>query len=152
MKRPNGNAARGSTLLEVAIALGIMALCGLGLINTQLGLARHAQLAAARERAAFAADALAESACLSVLSGTSGTSAATGAAAAERWKTLASGIVPEGKLTAAGVGGDVSVASLTWRATSFMSMASAPAVSHSASCAEASVPAGRDCLAVAFLR
>lgn len=146
MKRPNYPAARGSTLLEVAIALGIMAICGLGLINTQLGVARHAQLAAARERAAFAADALAESARLL---------GATGAAAAERWKALASSIVPEGKLAANGVSGtssDASVASITWRATPFMSMASAPAVSRSASCADPAVAAGRDCLAVAFLR
>lgn len=143
MKRAHIAIARGSTLLEVAIALGIMAMCGLGLINTQLGLSRHAQLAAARERAAFAADAWAEAVRVS---------GATGAAASERWKTLAVGIVPEGQLASQGATGDAAIASVTWTASPFSSVANASALPRAASCIDTNVPAGRDCIAVAFLR
>ena len=66
---------RGSTLLEVAVALGIMATCALGLMSTHLGMARHAQVAQARERAAFAASAFAEA--LRAAGGAGPTTAAT---------------------------------------------------------------------------
>ncbi|WP_322107178.1 hypothetical protein [Paraburkholderia sp. J41] len=161
MKRASRAKACGSTLLEVAIALGIMAMCGLGLINTQLGLARQAQLAAARERAAFVADAWAEASRMA---------GAAGSAAGERWKALAASIVPEGQLAANGASGDASVASVNWTATPFSASSNASANTgtnanananansngnaspRAASCASAAVAAGRDCIAVAFLR
>lgn len=133
---------RGSTLLEVAIALGVMAMCGLGLMSTQLGLARHAQLAAARERAAFAADAIAEAARVP---------GATGATT-DRWKVLTASVVPEGRLTTSSAGGDASIASVSWAAAPFGAASGLAAASRVAPCIDASAPAGRACVALAFLR
>jgi Tfp pilus assembly protein PilV len=142
MSGANGWRGRGSTLLEVAIALGILAMCGLGLMSTQLGLARHAQLAASRERAAFAAEALAEAARLP---GTAGT-------VAQRWKALTAAIVPEGRLDASSAGGDASLATATWLATPFVTASASAAILRQTSCRDATVPDGRDCVSVAFLR
>ncbi|MEX3945190.1 hypothetical protein AB4Y44_37865 [Paraburkholderia sp. BR10937] len=142
MSRVSERGARGSTLLEVAIALGVMAMCGLGLMSTQLGLIRHAQLAAARERAAFAADAMAEVAHV----------AGATPAAADRWKALAASVVPEGRLTLSSAGGDASIASVSWAATPLGAGSGSTAVSRVAPCLDATSPAGRACVALAFLR
>ncbi|CAG9256557.1 type IV pilus modification PilV family protein [Paraburkholderia unamae] len=133
---------RGSTLLEVAIALGIMAMSGLGLMSTQLGLARHAQLAAARERAVFAAAALAEAARATAVTG----------AATDRWKALSTSIVPEGRLATSSSAGEVSIASATWLATQFTAASGAAEAARAQPCLDVAVPAGRDCVALAFLR
>lgn len=148
MSRTNARGEGGSTLLEVAIAVGIMAMSGLGLMSTQIGLARHAQLAAARERAVFAAAALAEDARAAVSPGATG---ATGAAT-DRWKALTEAIVPEGRLTTASGGGDASIATVTWQATRFAAASGVVVPSRVAPCLDATVPAGRDCVALAFLR
>ncbi|MCP3711709.1 hypothetical protein M3I54_32970 [Paraburkholderia sp. CNPSo 3274] len=142
MSRVSERGLRGSTLLEVAIALGVMAMCGLGLLSTQLGLARHAQLAAARERAAFAADAIAEAARV------------TGAtfATSDRWKALTASVVPEGRLTTSSAGGDASIASVSWAATPLRAASGSTAVSQVAPCIDATGSAGRACVALAFLR
>ncbi|WP_342954161.1 hypothetical protein [Paraburkholderia sp. JHI869] len=142
MSRVGEQGVRGSTLLEVAIALGVMAMCGLGLMSTQLGLARHAQLAAARERASFAADAIAEAARVA-----GSTSATT-----DRWKALTASVVPEGRLTTSSEGGDASIASVSWAATPFGAASGAAADLRVAPCIDAAVPAGRACVALAFLR
>ncbi|MCX5542372.1 hypothetical protein M3A49_23215 [Paraburkholderia sp. CNPSo 3076] len=133
---------RGSTLLEVAIALGVMAMCGLGLMSTQLGLVRYAQLAAALERAAFAADAMAEAA----------RAVGVTPAATNRWQALTASIVPEGRLTTSSVGGDASVASVSWAATPLGAASGSTTVSRVAPCLDATAPAGRACVALAFLR
>ncbi|HKT91918.1 MAG TPA: hypothetical protein VJS18_07055 [Paraburkholderia sp.] len=142
MSRASERGVCGSTLLEVAIALGVMAMCGLGLMSTQLGLARHAQLAAARERAAFAADAIAEAARVP------GTTGAT----TDRWKALTASVVPEGQLTTSSAGGDASIASVSWAAAPFGAASGLAAASRVAPCIDASAPAGRACVALAFLR
>ena len=145
MSRVSTRSVRGSTLLEVAIALGIMAMCGLGLIGTQLGLARHAQLAATQERAVFVADALAEGARMA-----GGPGAST--AATDKWKALTAAIVPEGRAEMAGAGGDASIATITWAAAQFATASGSAAVSRRGPCIDATVPAGRACVALAFLR
>ena len=137
--------ARGSTLLEVAIALGIMATCGLGLMSTHLGLARHAQLAAARERAVFAGSAFAEA--QRSKGGAGATSAAT-----DKWKVLSAAIVPDGRLSTSSGGGDASIATVSWAAVPFVAGSGSAAPSRVARCIDATVPAGRDCVALAFLR
>ncbi|MCP3724765.1 hypothetical protein M3I53_16815 [Paraburkholderia sp. CNPSo 3272] len=133
---------RGSTLLEVAIALGVMAMCGLGLMSTQLGLVRHAQLAAERERAAFAADAMAEAARVAIAT----------PAVGDRWKALTASIVPEGRLTTSSVGGNASVASVSWATSPLGAASGSTAVSRVAPCLDATAPAGRACVALAYLR
>ncbi|HTR09373.1 MAG TPA: hypothetical protein VMJ11_22500 [Paraburkholderia sp.] len=145
MSRAAGRGVGGSTLLEVAIAVGIMAMCGLGLMSTQLGLSRQAQQAAARERAVFAADALAEAARAA------GAGGATGIAT-DRWKALTATIVPEGQLSTSSAGGDASIATVSWLATPFGTVSGTAATSRIAACIDAAVPAGRDCASLAFLR
>jgi Tfp pilus assembly protein PilV len=142
VSRVSERGARGSTLLEVAIALGIMAMCGLGLMSTQLALVRHAQLAAARERAAFAADAMAEAARVA------GATPAT----TDRWNLLAASVVPEGRLTTSSAGGDASIGSVSWAAIPLGAASASTAVSRIVPCLDATAPAGRACVALSFLR
>ncbi|TDR04547.1 type IV pilus modification PilV family protein [Paraburkholderia silvatlantica] len=142
MSRASERSACGSTLLEVAIALGVMAVCGLGLMSTQLGLVRHAQLAAARERAVFAADAMAEAA----------RAAGATPVAIDRWKALTASVVPDGRLTTSSAGGDASIASVSWAATPLGAASGSTAVSRVAPCLDVAAAAGRACVALAFLR
>ncbi|WP_343672389.1 hypothetical protein [Paraburkholderia heleia] len=142
MSGASERSARGSTLLEVAIALGVMAVCGLGLMSTQLGLLRHAQLAAARERAAFAADAMAEAA----------RAAGATPVMTDRWRALTASVVPDGRLPTSSAGGDASIASVSWAATPLGAGSGSTAVARVAPCRDAAATAGRACIALAFLR
>lgn len=114
-----------------------MAICTLGLMSTQLALARHAQAVAARERAAFAADAVAETATWS-------------GAGLDVWKTRAASIVPDGLAGVANQGTDVSIATVTWAFTDY-AIASGVVVSRS-TCIGVPADSGRDCVALAFVR
>jgi len=136
---------RGSTLLEVAVALGIMATCALGLMSTHLGTARHAQVAQVRERAAFAASAFAEA--LRAAGGAGPTTAAT-----DKGKALTAAILPDGQSSTSSAGGDASIATVSWAAARFVAAPGSAVPSRAASCIEATVPEGRDCVALAFLR
>ncbi|WP_321818623.1 MULTISPECIES: hypothetical protein [unclassified Paraburkholderia] len=91
--------AAGSALLEVVLAMALMAMCGLGLLSAQLGIARHALASATRARAAFAVDAMAEA------------SLEIGPAARDQWRTRAAAIVPDGLLSESG-----SQITLSWSA------------------------------------
>jgi Tfp pilus assembly protein PilV len=129
--------AFGATLLEVALAISVMAICTLGLMSTQLALARHAQAVAARERAAFAADAIAEAATWS-------------AADVDVWKARVASIVPDGLVGVSNQGSDVSIATVTWALTDY-AIASGVVVSRS-TCIGVPAASGRDCVALAFAR
>lgn len=124
-------------MLEVALAMSVMAICTLGLMSTQLALARHAQTAAARERAAFAADAIAEAATLS-------------GADLDVWKARVGAIVPDGHASVSHQGADASVVTVTWAFTGY-AIASGAVVSPS-TCNGAPPASGRDCIALAFAR
>jgi Tfp pilus assembly protein PilV len=124
-------------LLAVALAMSVMAICTLGLMSTQLALARHAQAVAARERAAFAADAIAEAATES-------------SADLDVWKARVATIVPDGLAGISNEGGDASIATVTWAFTGY-AIASGAVVSPS-SCNGAPPASGRDCVALAFAR
>lgn len=137
MTPPGRVRACGSTLLEVALAMSVMAVCTLGLMGTQAALARHAQTAAARERAAFAADAIVEAAAVS-------------GAALGVWKARVAAIVPDGHASISNQGGDASIASVTWAFTGY-AIASGTVVAPLA-CDGAPPASGRDCVALAFAR
>lgn len=130
--------ARGSTLLEVALATALMAICVLGLLGEHLALARHAQAARARERAAFAADAIAETAIFPT----------TGAA--EQWKGRAAAIVPQATVALADTGGGITVATITWAAA--VDGAVRKDVTPTVACNGTAVAPGRECTALAFVR
>lgn len=129
---------RGATLLEVALAMALMAICVLGLLGTHLALARHAQTARARERAAFAVDAIAET----TISSTTG--------AAEQWKAKVAAVVPKAVVALASAGGDVTVATVTWAAAQDEPARTDTALP--ATCNGTAVARGRECIALAFVR
>jgi Tfp pilus assembly protein PilV len=124
-------------LLEVALAMAVMAICALGLMSTQLAIARHAQSAAARERAAFAADALAEA------------SAWSSAAAIDAWKTRVAAIVPEGAAAITSAGADTSIATVTW---ALSRPPSSRDTAGASGCQGVTTSPERDCVALAFAR
>ncbi|WP_233864246.1 hypothetical protein [Paraburkholderia adhaesiva] len=117
--------------------MSIMAICTLGLMSTQLALGRNAQAVAARERAAFAADAIAEAASLS------------GAGLAV-WKARVVTIVPDGLAGVSNLESGVSNATVTWAFSGF-AIASGVVVPPS-TCNGAPLASGRDCFALAFAR
>ncbi|WP_322072096.1 hypothetical protein [Paraburkholderia bannensis] len=92
-------AQAGLALLEVALAMALMATCGLGVLSAQLGLARHASASATRARAAFAVDAMVEA------------TLDRSAAARDQWRARAVALVPHGQVSVSG-----SLFVLTWTA------------------------------------
>jgi Tfp pilus assembly protein PilV len=128
----------GATLLEVALAMALMAICVLGQLSTQISLARHARAASERERAAFAADAIAEA--------SRGSSAST----VDRWKASVSSTVPQGSVVLADAGGDEAVVTLTWATTAQYN--ETPEAVSPDGCNGAPVAKGRACLALAFAK
>lgn len=132
---------RGAALLEVALAMALMSMCGLGLLSAQLGLARHEVASAVRVRAAFAADAIAEAAL------------EAGTAPRDQWKARAAVVVPEGRATVSGTAGAASLVVLTWAA---LRDEAAPRALPSADGCEdaqsggAELAQGRACVALAF--
>ncbi|MCG5072941.1 hypothetical protein [Paraburkholderia tagetis] len=134
---------RGAALLEVALAMALMSMCGLGLLGAQLGLVRHALASEVRVRAAFAADAVAEAAL------------EAGTAPRDQWEARVAAIVPEGRATVSGTAGPVSLVVLTWAA--LRDEAALRALPSADGCEDAqsggAAPAqGRACLALAFVQ
>ncbi|MDR3097150.1 MAG: hypothetical protein LBV73_08760 [Paraburkholderia sp.] len=132
---------RGAALLEVALAMALMSMCGLGLLGAQLGLARHALASEARARAAFAADAIAEAAL------------EAGSAPRDQWLARAAAAVPEGRAIVSGTAGPVSLVVLTWAA--LRDEAAPRALPSTDGCEDAqsggTAPTqGRACIALAF--
>lgn len=138
--------ARGSTLLEVTLALAILATCGLALAAQQLWLARAAQSSALRVRAALAADALAE--------------AALGAndALAGQWQTRLPALVPGSMATTTSLSADLFAVAVTWPARPSLPRTSSASTAPPASGAQqlctgaASMAASRDCVWLIYIR
>jgi Tfp pilus assembly protein PilV len=124
-------------LLEVSLAMAIMALCAVGLMGTQLAIARHAQSAATRERAAFAADAMVEAMALPDVR------------AVDVWKARISTIVPDGLAVFSIQGSDTEIATVTW---AFAGHATATGAVVPSACGGVVSASGRDCIALAFAR
>lgn len=117
--------------------MAVMAICTLGLMSLQLALVRHAQAMAARERAAFAADAIAEAAILS-------------GASLDVWKARVAAIVPDGLVGISNQGADASIAAVTWAFTGYA--AASGSVVSTSTCNGAAGSSGRDCIAMAFAK
>jgi Tfp pilus assembly protein PilV len=135
MRRRTDEAERGATLLEVALAMAVMAVCVLGQLGTQITLARHAQAMGERERAAFAVDAIVEA------------SQGGPAGAADQWKARMPSIVPQGTVAFASAGGDASIVTATWAATRYEPVRDSVPLD---ACNGVPVAAGRACFALAF--
>ena len=134
---------RGAALLEVALAMALMSMGGLGLLGAQLALARHAAASVVRARAAFAVDAIAEAALQA------------GTAPRDQWQARAAAVVPEGRATVSATAGPASLVVLTWAA--LRDEAAPQALSAGDGCEGAqsggAQPAlGRGCIALAFVQ
>lgn len=145
MKHVRTVPTQGQTLIEVLVAVAITAVTVLGLIAVQLSIARDGRATSYREQAALVADAIAE-----VSRAPSASDAALG-----QWKTRAASILPKGDAAIAGAGASLSFARATWAAQ--LSAARNPTGSEGmidmpASCGDADVPQGRECIVVAFSR
>jgi Tfp pilus assembly protein PilV len=127
-------------LLEVALAVALLAVSGLGLVSTQLTLSRHGQSAALRGQAAFIADALAQTA----IEGSSG------AGVGDQWKTRAAVLIPGAVVSVDGGGGATSSSTVSWPAASYGPTSAdgeAPG-----SCVGSSAQSRRECVSLVFAR
>ncbi len=135
---------RGQSLLEVLVAVTVTAVTVLGLIAVQLSIARDARARSYREQAALVADAIAEAA----------RAPNRNDAAISQWRTRAASLLPQGDAGTSG-GADLSFARATWAwRDSVPGIAAHPGdmIDMPASCGDADVPQGVQCVAMAFSR
>ncbi|WP_345814214.1 hypothetical protein AAGS40_02530 [Paraburkholderia sp. PREW-6R] len=130
----------GSSLLEVMLAVALMAVTALGLIAGQLWTARESRAMAMREHAAWIADSIAEALYFP--------SAAD--AAVRQWSTRAAALLPHGEATLS-MGGGTSAALVTWT-TLRDTPHSDDVIDKPESCGTADMPAGSSCVALAFVK
>ena len=130
----------GSSLIEVMLAVALMAVTALGLIAGQLWMAREARAMSMREHAAWIADSVAEAMY----------EPSAGDAAIRQWSARATILLPRGQVSVAG-GGGVSAARVTWASMRDMRH-SDDVIDKPESCGGVDVPPGSSCVALAFAR
>lgn len=131
---------RGSSLIEVMLAVALMAVTALGLIAGQLWTAREARAMSMREHAAWIADSVAEAMC----------APSTIDAATRQWSARASVLLPHGEAST-GESAGLAAALVTWASVRDMPRAD-DVIDKPESCGGADVPAGSSCVALAFAR
>ncbi|WP_341313147.1 hypothetical protein WN982_17340 [Paraburkholderia sp. IMGN_8] len=130
----------GSSLIEVMLAVALMAVTALGLIAGQLWTAREARAMAMREHAAWIADSVAEAMCMP----------SAGESVVRQWSARAASLLPRGEASV-GESGSVSTARVTWAALRDMPR-SGDVIDKPEPCGGADVPAGSSCVALAFAK
>jgi Tfp pilus assembly protein PilV len=130
----------GSSLIEVMLAVALMAVTTLGLIAGQLWTAREARAMAMREHAAWIADSVVEAMY----------EPSAGDFAIRPWSTRAATLLPHGEASVQARGG-VSTALVTWTALRDMPRAD-DVIDKPESCGGADVPPGASCVALAFAK
>ncbi|WP_408144238.1 type IV pilus modification PilV family protein [Paraburkholderia strydomiana] len=131
---------RGSSLIEVMLAVALIAVTALGLIAGQLWTAREARAMSMREHAAWIADSVAEAAY----------APSTMDAATRQWSARANMLLPHGEASV-GESAGVSAALVTWAAVHDMPRTD-EVIDKPESCGGADVPAGSSCVALAFAK
>ena len=131
---------RGSSLMEVMLAVALMAVTALGLIAGQLWTAREARAMAMREHAAWIAD--------SVVEAMREPSAVD--SAIRQWSARATVLLPHGEASV-GESGGVSAARVTWT-TLRDTPRTGDVIDKPESCGGADVPAGSSCVVLAFAK
>jgi Tfp pilus assembly protein PilV len=131
---------RGSSLIEVMLAVALMAVTALGLIAGQLWTAREGRAMAMREHAAWIADSVAEAMYVP-----SAVDVAT-----RQWSARASVLLPHGEASV-GESAGVAAALVTWASVLDMPRAD-DVIDKPESCGGADVPAGSSCVALAFAK
>jgi Tfp pilus assembly protein PilV len=130
---------KGSSLLEVLIALALMAVTMLAAVASQLGALRGERNAAHKEQALFIAASVAEAM----------REPETAAHALTRWQARAASVLPHGEVSIAGQGDPVALAVVRWSAR----QGSAPFDSAvSRECPREIVPESVACVAMPFAR
>ena len=131
----------GASLIEVMLAVALTAVTALGLIASQLWIAREAHAAASREHAAFVADAVAEA-----------SRAPTGGDVVLRqWSARAASLLPQGDASVSERGGGVSFARVTWSAAATL-RTPGEIIDKPESCGDLALSANRSCVALAFAK
>ncbi|PMS34438.1 hypothetical protein C0Z16_01725 [Paraburkholderia rhynchosiae] len=130
----------GSSLIEVMLAVAVMAVTALGLIAGQLWTAREARAMSMREHAAWIADSVAEA-----MSAPSASDAAL-----RQWSTRAATLLPRGDASVVGTGG-VSAARVTWTASRNLPRAD-DMIDKPEPCGGVDAPVGLSCVALAFVK
>ncbi|MGF6776319.1 type IV pilus modification PilV family protein [Paraburkholderia sp. GAS334] len=143
MNSPRYGNPSGSTLLEVMIAVALVAVTALGLVATQLWMTRHANATAARERAAFVADSLVEAVRGSSAAGTD----------SAQWKSRVASMVPNGETSIAAQAAGMATARVTWAALpETHGVVPANVIDMPEFCGDVAVPKGTACVAIAFAK
>lgn len=132
---------RGSSLLEVMLAVALIAVTALGLIAGQLWTAREARAMSMREHAAWIADSLIEATY----------APSTTDAVTRQWSARANVLLPRGEASVGESAGVLSAALVTWAAMHDMPRTN-DVIDKPESCGGADVPAGSSCVALAFAR
>lgn len=140
--RPRRRASKstGSSLIEVMLAVALMAVTALGLIAGQLWTAREARAMAMREQAAWIADSVAEAM----------RTPASADSATRQWNSQATTLLPHGEASSGDSAG-VAVARVTWTSVKDMP-ANGDLIDKPESCGGADVPAGTSCVVLALIR
>jgi Tfp pilus assembly protein PilV len=141
MSTLNGRYASGGTLIEVMLAVALTAVTALGLIATQLWMARHANAMAVRERAAWVADSLVEA--------MHGPWASSFDPA--QWQVRVASILPRGQASVIDQAAGVSSARVTWAALRETS-GTGDVMDMPESCGGVTMPTGTSCIAIAFAK
>ena len=131
---------RGSSLIEVMLAVALMSVTALGLIAGQVWTAREASAMAMREHAAWIADSVAEAM----------REPSASDSAIRQWSARATAVLPQGQASIAESGG-LSFARVTWASLRDMSRAD-DMIDKPESCGGADVPVGSSCVALAFAK
>jgi Tfp pilus assembly protein PilV len=135
-------ACEGSSLIEVMLAVALVAVTALGLIAGQVWIAREARAMAMRESAAWIADSVAEAMNAPSLSD----------AALNQWGAQASVLLPQGEASI-GENGAVATARVTWAAVRDRpGPGSGEVIDKPESCGGTAAPAGSSCVVLAFAK
>lgn len=130
----------GSSLIEVMLAVALMAVTALGLVAGQLWTAREARAMAMREHAAWIADSVVEAML----------SPSTADAATRQWNSRAASLLPHGEASVADSAG-VATARVTW--TSIRDTpATGDVIDKPEPCGGVDVPTRTSCVALAFIK
>ncbi|TDY25334.1 hypothetical protein B0G81_5795 [Paraburkholderia sp. BL6665CI2N2] len=130
----------GSSLIEVMLAVALIAVTALGLIAGQLWTAREARAMSLREHAAWIADSVAEAMCAPT----------SGDSATRQWSARAAKLLPHGEASVSGIGG-VSAARVTWASLRDLPH-SDDVIDKPAPCGGADLPVGSSCVVLAFAK
>ena len=138
MTRSLRKVGRGDSLIEVLIALSLTAITALGIIGSQMWLARNERSLMARELATSIADSVAEGIRHHTDADTDRDPVVT------QWRTRAAALLHDGDVDVLDRGDGLHIAVVKWRAQA--------SSDGEAVCPEPSVGAKLACVAVAFAR